>query len=333
MSNVLAANVLANGLRSEFTTTYEAIRNRQSDSRLASVMNLSVPATNRQHEFAYFEAAPHAEHWPRGTTVPTDGFGSVQFTVKVVDWARRVKWHKHDRMDDQTQSLFTQARMAGESFGLLPERIFFDLILNTTSTLPAVPLAPDGAAMFATTAGGAARFGASSGNLLTGTGVASATTIIADYYTAIEQFMAFQDGKGQPMFSADRIDAGVVLIHGSDLTQKFHEAFYQLRQGFVYGSNTAAATPSNVVIDSSRNVELWGTSRLNGTNDFFLFLKDAPIQPTFILDRQAPQEFTALEGDNNSDSNRDTGQEYIQWEARMGGGIALPYAAIKVANS
>lgn len=333
MSTVLAANVLANGLRSEFTTTYEAIKNRQSDSRLSKVMNLSVPATNRQHEFAYFEAAPHAEHWPRGTTVPTDAFGSVQFTVKVVDWARRVKWHKHDRFDDQTHSLFTQAKQAGESFGLLPERIFFDLVLNTTDTLPSVPLAPDGAAMFATTAGGAARFGATSGNLLSATGTFASTpaNITTDYYRAIEQFLAFQDGKGQPMFSADRIDAGLIVIHGADQTEEFHSAFMQLRQGKVMGTD-AGTTPSNLIIDSSRNVELWGTSRLNGTDDFLVFLKDAPIQSTFILDRQAPKEFAALEGDNNSDSNRDTGQEYIQWESRMGGGIALPYAAIKVAN-
>lgn len=330
MSNVLAAAALANGLRSDFKTTYEAIKNRQSDSRLPSVMNLSVPATNREHDFAYFDAAPHATHWPRGTTVPTDGFGSVRFNVKVVDWARRVKWHKHDRQDDQIDGLFTQAKGAGESFGLLPERIFFDLILNTTTTLPAVPLAPDGAAMFAATANGSARFGATNGNLLSGSGT-TAANISDDFYAACEQFQAFEDGKGQPLFTEERIDRGVIVIYPADKKKEVHEAFLQLRQGRVMGTD-AGTTPSNVIIDSSRNVELWGTSRLNGTDDFFYFLKDAPIQPTFILDRQKPIELTALEGDNNSDVNRDTGEEYIQWEARMGGGIALPYAAIKVAN-
>jgi len=44
------------------------------------------------------------------------------------------------------------------------------------------------------------------------------------------------------------------------------------------------------------------------------------------------QEFTSLEGDNNSDRTRDTGEEYVQWERRAGAGIALPFGAIKVNN-
>ena len=66
MSTVIASNVLANGLRTEFADTYSAIRNRQADSRLGLVMDLSVTATNRDHDFGYFEAAPHMEYWRRG---------------------------------------------------------------------------------------------------------------------------------------------------------------------------------------------------------------------------------------------------------------------------
>ena len=146
MSTVIANSVLANGLRTEFADTYSAVMNRQADSRLGMVMDLSVGATNRQHEFAYFEAAPHMEYWARGSTVPTDAMGSVQFTVPVYEWARRVPWSKFDRKDDQTQSLFDMARQAGESAALLPERFFFDLLTATASTLPAIPTAPDGAA-------------------------------------------------------------------------------------------------------------------------------------------------------------------------------------------
>ena len=87
MTSVIASQVLANGLRTEFSDTYLAIQNRQADSRLALVMDLGIGATNRVHEFAYFEAAPHMEQWVRGTTIPTDAFGSVQFSVPVYTWA------------------------------------------------------------------------------------------------------------------------------------------------------------------------------------------------------------------------------------------------------
>ena len=330
MSTVIASQVLANGLRTEFADMYSAIQNRQVDPRLAMIMDLSIGATNRQHEFAYFEAAPHMDYWRRGDAIPQDAMKSVQFTVPVYTWGRRVAWHKEDRKDDQTQSLFDVARMAGQSAALLPVRFFFDLIQGATTTLPAVPTAPDGAAMFATTAGGANRFGVSSGNLLTGGGVASVSAIRTDYYNAIEQFKQFQDGKGQPLLSDEIIDAGVVIVHGAANTEAFEEAFMQQRQGIVKGTD-AGTTPSNLVLDANRNVTLWGSNRITD-NDYYIFLKAAPKKATFILDREGVREFSSLEGDNNSDHTRNTGEEYVQWERRAGAGIALPYSAIKVNN-
>jgi len=328
MSTTIASQVLANGLRTEFADTYSAVQNRQADSRLSLVMDLSIGATNRQHEFGYFEAAPHMEFWRRGDSIPTDAMGSVQFTVPVYTWARRIPWHKEDRKDDQTQSLFEVARMAGQSAALLPERFFFDLITGNTNTLPAVPTAPDGAAMFATTAGGANRFGVSSGNLLTGSGIATTAAILGDYYAAIEQFLLFQDGKGQPLLAPELVDQGVVIVHAAADLEAFEEAFLQKRQG---SSSSDTGSPSNIVQDASRNVTLWASSRL-ATGDYYIFLKAAPKKATFLLDREGVQEFTSLEGDNNSDHTRSTGEEYIQWERRAGAGIALPYGAIKVNN-
>jgi len=332
MSDVIASGVLANGLRTDFWDTYAAIRNRQADSRLSMVMDLGIPATNREHKFGYIEAAPHFEQWVRGQSIPTDAMDSTDFTVPVFTWGRRVRWHNEDREDDQTQSLFDIARQAGQSAGLLPERFFFDLITGSTNTLPAVPLAPDGAAMFATTdGGGGARFGASGGNLLTGSGVASVSAIRTDYYNAIEQWKALQDGKGQPLLSDETIDSGVVLVHGSGNTEAFEEAFLQKRQGEIYGSNTAASTPTNLVHDASRNVDLWGTQRISD-NDWFMFLKNPPKKATFFLDRKGIMEESSLRGENNGDLMRDTGTEYIQWHSRSGGGIALPFGAMKVNN-
>lgn len=332
MSTVIASQVLANGLRTEFADTYSAIQNRQADSRLSLVMDLSIGATNREHEFAYFEAAPHMAQWTRGSSIPEDAFDSVSFTTPVYTWGRRIKWHKEDRKDDQTQSLMDIARMAGQSAALLPERFFFDLLTSGTDTLPAVPNAPDGVPFFNTTDGdGAARFGVSSGNLLTGGGIASVSAIRTDYYNAIEQFKQMQDGKGQPLLSDEVIDSGVVCIHSAADTEAMEEAFLQRRQGEVYGSNTAAATPSNLVQDASRNVTLWGSQRL-ATGDWYVFLRNPAKRATFMLDREGIQEYSSLEGDNNSDHTRNTGEEYVQWERRAGAGIALPYSAIKINN-
>lgn len=336
MATIVSNNLLINGLRTEFVDTYQAIKNRQADSRLGLVMDLSVQATNRQHDFAYLNAAPHFEEWKMGETIPTDAMDSVQFNVPVYNWARRVPWSKWDRADDQTSSLFDMARMAGESAALVPERIFFGLLANdATDLLPAIPNAPDGSAFFS----GSTRFEDSGGNTVAKNDVLVTQAIQQNYYECIQRFMAFKDGKGQPLLSPETIGAGTIIIHAAAATEAMELAFLQLRQGIGLGTTgartatatiTAATAESNIVHDSSRNVQLWGTPRLTAADEWYIFLKNPPKQPTFLLDRQSAQEFSALEGDNNSDSVRDRGEEYIQFESRSGGGIALPYGAIKV---
>jgi len=323
-----ASQVLANGLRTEFWDTYAGVKNRLADSRLAQVMDLSVGATNREHDFAYFQSAPHFDLWRRGDEIASKGMGSVSFNVPVYEWGRRVPWLKWDRDDDQTGSLMDVARQAGQSAALLPERFFFDLIQNATSLLPAVPTAPDGAAMFATTAGGAARFGATNGNLLTGSGV-TAATILTDFYNAIEQFMTFQDTEGQPLLGDSVMDQPFVLIHPVGITEAMETAFRQKQQ---LGDGTAGGAKSNLVADTAKRVTLWPSPRLTDANDWYLFLGSPPKSPTFFLDREGVQEETALMEDNNSDMVRRTAEESIQWWSRSGAGIALPYGAIKTTN-
>ena len=342
MATIVSNNVLVNGLRTEFADTYTSIRNRQSDGRLSLVMD-TVSATNRDHDFAYFNAAPHMTHWQRGESIPTDAMDSVQFNVPIFEWARRVPWSKWDRKDDQTQSLFEAARMAGESAALLDERFFFDLLIagggGTAVTLPAVQNAPDGVSGFSATDGdSAARFGITNGNLLTGSGVTTVHDVQADYYGALEQFMGFQDGKSQPLLSAETVNAGTIIIHAAADTQIMEQAFLQVRQGIGMdvagargGTVLAPSADTNLVHDSGRNVQLWGSSRL-ATGDWYVFLANPPKKATFVLDREGVQEFSSLEGDNNGDHTRDTAEEYIQWERRAGAAWALPHAAIKINN-
>lgn len=317
---------LANGLRTEFWDTYASVQNRVADSRLASVMDLSVGATNREHDFAYFESAPHFDLWKRGDEIKSKGMDSISFNVPVYEWGRRVPWSKWDKDDDQTGTLLDVARQAGESAALLPERFFFDLIMNNTGLLPSIPTAPDGAAMFATTASGSARFGATNGNALTGTG-ATAAQILSDFYSAIEQFMRFQDTEGQPLIGDQVLQQPFVICHPVELTEAMETAFLQKQHIGTGGSQ------SNIVADTAKRVTLWPSPRLTDVNDWYIFLGAPPKQPTFFLDRQGVQEETALMEDNNSDRTRATAEESIQWFSRSGAGIALPYGAIKTTNS
>lgn len=330
----ITAQMLSESLRNEFADTYLSVQSRQSSNMLGEVMDLGgVTAVTREAIFGYIEAAPHMAQWVRGTSVPTESMGSTSFTVPVVDWAKRVSWHKHDREDEQTGTLVQHARMAGQSAALLPERMFIDLLGDASpSALPAVPLAGDGVAMFSATDGsGADRFGVSGGNIVSGAGVTTSSQVLTDYYKAMVRLGLFQDGKGQPLHPDTISDQGVMIVYPMAYKELFEEAFKQRRRGEVLGTD-AGVTPSNVIQDASRDVSMWSTSRLTNT-DWYIFVKGMPTKPTFVLNRKAVQEFSALEGMNNSDHVRDTGEEYMQWETRQGAGISLPYAAVKVNNS
>lgn len=328
MANVIASQVLLAGLRQEFADTYLNIR-REQDARLGLVMDLNVASDKRTEFYGYFEAAPHAKFWRRGQAIPEKGFRSVQFALTNLNWGRRVKWHSDDRADDQTGTLLDAARACGRSFAVLPERFFFDLIQATTDTLPNVPLAPDGVAMYSTVDGdGLDRFGVSDGNLLTGSGVADSGAIRSDYYAAIEQFKLMQDGQGQPLLTDDVTDGGTVVLYGAHNTEVFEETFLQKRVGEVKGTD-AGTTPTNIVHDASRNVRLWGTQRIKD-DSFYTFLLNAPKKSTFLQTREALQERFAQA--DNSDFVRNVDEEYIQWKYRGNGGIALPYASIKTSN-
>ena len=50
MATIVSNSLLINGLRTEFVDTYQKIKNRQADSRLGLVMDLTVQATNRWPE-------------------------------------------------------------------------------------------------------------------------------------------------------------------------------------------------------------------------------------------------------------------------------------------
>ena len=330
---VVAASTLTAGIRADFANAYKSSY-EASKSRLAGVMDLGLPSDKLTELFAYFESAPYPRLWKRGDAISSDEFGSVGFNVTNRDWGIRIGWHENDREDDQTRSLMDQAREAGRNFGTLPERIFFQILLNSTDNnlLPAVPLAPDGAAFFSTTSGaGSARFGITNGNLLTGSAVASSAAIRNDFFSAIEQLRGFQDTQGQPLWNDNILDGGFTVVYGVHNDQVFREAFQQGRTIAGALTSTSNAAVTNIIMESGLNVDLWSTQRIpSGNDDWYVFAKDAPHKPVFQMVRRPLRE--SFGNMDNSDSARETKIEHVQWDSREGYGLMLPYQSIQINN-
>tara|TARA_Y100000310_G_scaffold334113_1_gene413079 strand:- start:5374 stop:6384 length:1011 start_codon:yes stop_codon:yes gene_type:complete len=334
VGQIVSANTLTAGIRADFADAY-----RQSyegvAARLSSVMDLGIPSDKLTEIYAYFQSAPYPRLWTRGQGIPADAFGSVQFSVTNRDWAIRIEWHENDREDDLTRSLMERAREAGRNFATLPERIFFQLLLNDSSNtelLPAIPNAPDGAAMYATTdSGGSARFGITNGNLLTGTGIASSAAVRNDFFGAVEQMRGFQDTEGQPLWSDSILDRGFSVVFGVHNWQVFAEAFQQGRTLAAATTAQSNAAVTNIIMESGLNIDLWPTQRIpSSDDDFFVFSKGAPHKPVFQQMRRALRE--SYGNMDNSDSARETKIEHVQWDSREGYGLMLPYQTVKINN-
>ena len=325
---VYAAATLTAGLRADFWETYR-ITYGDVETRLSDVVNLGVSSDKLTEIYGYFESAPYPRHWPRGQGVPSKAFKSVQFNVTNLDWGRRVPWHVNDRMDDQTQSLFQMARMAGEHWATLPERVFFQILTGTADAelLPAIPLAPDGANLYsATDGGGNPRFGVAGGNTFAGTGVATGAAVRTDFFDAIERFRLFQDTEGQPLWDDSIVDQGYVCFFNVANWRVFAEAFQQERTAELVAAGAGAGV-TNIILASGVKVEMRPTQRIVG-NNWIVFLKGSKLKSVFQQVRQPLFESNATW--DNSDMVRDTGEEYIQWKSREGYGVLLPYQTIQI---
>lgn len=322
---VAASEALARGLKTDFVETYRAY-NARVEPMLSRVMNMSVASDKSSELYAYFESAPHPARWPRGQELEVEGFGARQYSVANHDFSVAVDWHDNDEQDDQTGSLVSQAQTAGANFATLAERLFFQVLLGTTDLdlLPVVPTAPDGAAFFSATDGsGGNRFGTAGGNIFAGTGTTVAQ-ITADVFTAITRMRNFQDTKGQPLFPAEMLQNFIILYGANATMEQNVRTAFQART--VQGT---AAGISNINLEGGLGYTLWSTPRITD-NRIIVIGEGIPQKPVF---RQVRQEVRDnLEDFTNSDRTRRTKLKRLQWDARFGIGLNLPYQAVQITN-
>lgn len=324
MGSVIAGNVLAEGLLGDYRDVYMSTR-RSLDSRLSLICDLGAFTDGRTNSRAYFEAAPHMRYVPYGDPTPEEGMGSKSFTIYNWQYKARVPWLRADREDDRTGSLPAMAQGAGESGALSPERGVFDMLLSTTSFIPAVPNAADGTTIFSSST----RFETANGNSLTVSNWnASGPAARAGLFTGIEQFHLYKDGKGQPLHTDQVLESPVLCIYAAADMDIMAEA---LHPGTVaYANSTSNAGVDNVLMAQNRKWIPWASSRLSA-GTMILALTGVRVKPLLMQPRSKIRESFATE--DNSDEARDSGKEYAQWEQRLGFGAGLPYGLIKISAS
>ena len=307
-----------------FQKTYRDIIGRSSN--LASCMRLGVPSNKRKEYFGYLESPPKLSRLDRGESVSEDAFKAISYNVENLTWAASIAYYEEDLEDINLLDVRAHAGKLAARARAHSEQVFFQIITGSSdaSLLRSIPTAPDGAALFATTAGGSNRFGVSSGNLISGGGVSTSALVRTDFWNAVQQGMQFQDTEGEPLLSEGVIDSGVTVIFNAANLEVFLEAFKQTRT-----LNSAAVT--NTVLEGyGGSVKLWPTARITD-NDWFIFFGSESVQrPVFETVRQAPR----LIEEDRANSERARRQRIFSTilDMRSGYGVNLPYGAIKLNN-
>ncbi len=333
-------SVLAAGLRNDFADTYE--REAGATERdLNPILDTTGEAQARTETFGYFESADHPRRVDQHETVSGESFDAVNYTATLYNYELLIDWHEDDEADERLGRLFQRANEGGRNYGLLDDRIAWQIILGSTDDelLPTVPNAPDGAALYNATAGdGSDRNGISGGNVITGSGVNTGHDVRTDVFNSIERIGGFTDTKGQPLHPPAILDRGFTVFYNINNSQIWAEGFRQATTvQKVAGDGTAGATDdvataagvSNVVMDSGMNITLRPTTRITD-NDAFIFLNDPIIRP---LARLSKGGLIVNEGTRaNSDEARKKGQRYIVWKDRRMYVVNQPLSTVHINN-
>jgi hypothetical protein len=317
---LLTPGILADAARL-YADTYTGI-----EAELGDVTYLGATSDKLQEIRAYLQTAPYPQRWDRGTTINSETMTSVQFTIPNQDWGSRIYFHDNDVQDDQTSSLYEQARQLGRHFATLVERVFYQVLQNTTDPklLPTVPNAADGTGLYS----GSARFGVATGNQFSTTGQTVAA-VMNDIFTIKQTLINYQDTQSQPLWDPSQINKnGYKLFYGPSLTLVMSQALKAAVVPIGANTTTSNAGISNFILSDGTPVYPVINQRITG-NSFYAWMRGLSNEKRCFV-KQARQGFFESIGNwETSDHTRDTGELYIQYKDRTGYGLILPLNTVK----
>jgi hypothetical protein len=328
---VVTSDDLFRDINAEFMSAYRGVLERSS--KLPNCMKLGVSSNKRTEYYGYYESPPTIDRVKLGDAIAEDAFRAIAYSVTNIKWGKALGFLEEDLEDIQLGDLRQVGNLLGKRAGQIPEEVFFQILTGAASArlLENIPTAPDGASLYSTTAGGAARFGVVGGNVVTGTGVASPTAVRADFWNVIERFRTMQDTEGQPLLSDGVVDGGVTIVYNVTNEEVMREAFLQGRTSIGANTATSNAAVTNTILESGLPVTLWSTQRLTD-NDMFVFVNgdvEGP-KPVFEQIRRSPRMID--ETRENSERARWRGILSTIADMRSGFGVNIPYLTCQINN-
>jgi len=297
----------------------------------SSLLHFLPWSSIRKADYGWKERVPFPVLWRYGTGRTRQIFRDRKITISIYPYDLTQIWSGWDADDDQLDGpggIRKHVSMGVKRFLQLPDVLYTEYFTGVASLNPALALSYDGVNLFSTVDGdGAARFGVTGGNIVTGSGVTTHAKVKDDIVAARRRFLAFQEPvTGQPLFDpADVAYQSMLYVIPKELDGIFQGIS---EQELIYTDPTINTAQSNFLKGKIKYVV---NQRLTDVNDWYCVLLH-PYWKAFAY--RGPQKVRHIYAEiNNSDEARETNNNLSYSDVRLGLGPWAPFTVIRVSNS
>lgn len=316
----------------QFMGAYDMENSKLYDTVMKCISTVAMDS--RQHRFFYYKSIPLPEYIPYNADVSFGTRETASFLINARKYGRALAWSEDDQEDDQTKSIAKEGADFGATMKNLPVRIFFQMIQGVANSAllgaaASIPDSPDGVDIFSATDGsGAARFGATGGNIISKTGVSGAA-ITDDFLSGMARVRSFLHtdgaaGIGTPLLSPDEMDE-VVIFYPTAMVPGMAEAFIRTR----VANSSSVFEGSNVIQESGYTIRLEPTSYLTSTTEWYMFFPKVKTK-AIVMGTRGGLHTRMFNSANSAELAISFKSFFMAWE-RQGYASNIPFAALKVA--
>jgi len=280
----------------------------------------------RKATFVWKESVPFPKPWSYGAGRTYQTIADRYIQVSYTPYELSIPYNYHDYEDDQLGDLRSHIETAVDRFLMLPDKFLSEYLNNSASLLPSINNAYDGVAIYSATDGdGAARFDATGGNIITGSGTGTSAAILYDVMAAQRRFLNFKDTQGQPIFREE--DVALDKLH-LIIPNALNEVVQKAAKAEFIHMDGASVTAETNFLKGTFKYHL--NPYLTDSSDYFIALEHSYWKP-FIY--RSPKELRQIFSEfSNSDRAREYNEEALMADIRVGMGPWSPFVTIKVNN-
>jgi phage major head subunit gpT-like protein len=294
--------------------------------KLNSLFSRSLPDnTVRTAQYAWKEAVPFPKLWEFDQGRSHQTFQDRKIEVAVHAYEATIDVRGYDLEDDQIGDGKSHIQTVVERFLQIPQKLYAEYLNAVADLNPQLLNAFDGVGLFSTIDGnGDARFGATGGNIVTGSGV-SVSAFTNDLFEVQERALSFLDTKNQILNGPDDVKFSNFHVV---VPKELNEVAQKVAQSEYLRTDLSNNTSENNILKGQFEVHI--NNLLTDSSDWYVIINHRNWKPFVVRQRR---DVRAIWADmTNSDRARETNQETLYADLRTGISPWAPWSIVKVNN-